>query len=65
MEVTVGYAIDPNEMCHELADCYRDCVTYVEYVYEYADMNEPMDEIYDWANGHIDDLLAVTTEESR
>jgi hypothetical protein len=62
-EVTVGYAINPDEMCHELADCYRDCVTYVEHVHGDAEMNEPMEEVYDWADGHIEDLLAATSND--
>lgn len=62
-EVTVGYAIDPNQMCHELVGCYEECVTFAENAYgEYEDMDEEMNEIRDWADEHIQDLLAVTSD---
>lgn len=63
-EVAVGYAIDPDEMCRELADCYRECVTFFENAFgEYDDMDEEFDEVHDWTDRHIEELLVATTDD--
>ncbi|MFC6963847.1 hypothetical protein [Halocatena marina] len=42
--------------------CYKDCVTFAENAYgEYEDMIEEMEEVYDWADEHIQELLAATS----
>lgn len=63
-EVTVGYAIDPDEMCRELIDCYEDCVTYFENAFgDKPDFQDAVEEVHDWADEHIQDLLAATSED--
>lgn len=66
LEVAVGYAIDPDEMCHELIKCFRECITFVEKGYtdwEYGDLSEGIDDVHDWADESIEELLAVTTDD--
>jgi hypothetical protein len=62
-EVTVGYAIDPNEMCHELVGCYEDCITFAENAFgDNEEWNEEMENVYNCINGLIDELLAATDD---
>lgn len=65
-EVAVGYAIDPDEMCYELVECFRECATFVEKGYtdwEYGDLSEDIDDVHDWTNRNIEKLLAATTDD--
>lgn len=65
VEATVGYEIDPNEMCYELVGCYRACVSYVENAYtdwDHGDLSAEINTIQEWADEHILELRAAASE---
>ncbi|RRJ30784.1 hypothetical protein [Halocatena pleomorpha] len=64
---TIGYSINPDELCHELVGCYQECICYVENAYtdwDYGDLSEEINEIQRWADEHIQELLAVISDDN-
>ncbi len=58
--VTVGYAVDPIELCQALIACFEECVIFAESTYGmYDDMDEEMNEVRDWSTTHIQPLEAA------
>ncbi len=56
-EVTVGYAVDPDNVCRELIECYKDCTQYIDIAYgDNPEYEAEVSDVHEWAEGEIQRL---------